>query len=63
MPIQITLLTPVDNQKFNQTQKSIYTLHLLYSSIYMSLRYCRSGSRLLDAFIANKLFDVRSGVR
>jgi len=26
MPFQITLWTPVDNQKINQSQKSIYTL-------------------------------------
>jgi len=62
MPFQIILWTPVDNQKINQTQKSIYTLlHSIHSSIYISLRYCRSASRLLDGFIANKLFDVRNG--
>ena len=63
MPIQITLWTPVDNQKINQTQKSIFTLHLIYGSIYISLRYCRSASRFLDTFMANKLFDVINGTR
>jgi len=62
MPFHITLWNPVDNKKINQTQKSIYTLHLIHCSIYISLRYCRSASRLLDAFIANKLFDVGSGI-
>jgi len=28
MHFQTTLWTPADNQKINQTQKSIYTLHL-----------------------------------
>jgi len=33
MPFEITLWTPVDNQKINQTLKSIYTLHLIHSSM------------------------------
>jgi len=33
MPFQITLWTPVDNQKIYHTQKSIYTLHLIHTSI------------------------------
>jgi len=36
MPFQITLWSPADNQKIYQTQKSIYTLHLIHSSIYIS---------------------------
>jgi len=30
MPFQITLWTPVVNQKINQTQKSIYTLQFTH---------------------------------
>jgi len=38
MPFHITLWTPVDNQKINQTQKSIYTLHLVHSSIWSATK-------------------------
>jgi len=62
MPFHIILWTPGDNL-INQTQKSIYTLHLIHSSIYISLRYCISAYRFLDTFITNKLFGVKSGIK
>jgi len=45
MPFQITLWTPVDNQKINQTQKPIYTLHLIHQFTHCicSIDQQRSG--------------------
>jgi len=54
-PFQITLWTPVDNQKINQTQTSTYTLHLIHSSIYISLRYCRSREVVTLLLVSGKL--------
>jgi len=39
MPFQLILWTPVYNQKINQTQKLIYTLHLIHSSIAFNTQF------------------------
>jgi len=45
--------TPVDDQKINQTQKSIYTLHLIHSSFAFNTQFTvHMGSLDIMDFIA-----------
>jgi len=53
MPFQITLWTPVDNQKINHTQKSIYTLHLLHQCTHCT---CSNDQYELDSHCSYGFF-------